>query len=173
MSTAAAIDELACIKQQPGQNLLIYINKYRDLHWWCTKKLLHEETYKVTLSQFCSSLQDPIGRKLCEKLWDDRDNRKLVNLQKCFDEAIHSYKRYRVTEHHCELEVYESTVEINETLYQPKSNYSGNNKVSTKIKITRVTRTTNSTVERNHSAAPVYSVTFALDPGKSPRFTVF
>ena len=39
-STAAAIDELSHICQQPGQNLLIYINKYRDLHWWCTKKLL-------------------------------------------------------------------------------------------------------------------------------------
>ena len=63
-STAAAIDELSCICQQPGQNLLIYINKYRDLHWWCTKKLPYEETYKLTLSQFCSSLQDPIGRKL-------------------------------------------------------------------------------------------------------------
>ena len=73
-STAAAIDELSHIHLQPGQNLLIYINKYRDLHWWCTKKLPHEETYKLTLSQFCSSLQDPIGRKLCEKLWDDREN---------------------------------------------------------------------------------------------------
>ena len=61
-STAAAIDELSQIWQQPGQNL-IYINKYRDLHWWCTKKLPHEEMYKLTLSQFCSSLQDPIGRK--------------------------------------------------------------------------------------------------------------
>ena len=38
-STAAAINELSCIHQQPGQNLLIYINKYRNLHWWCTKKL--------------------------------------------------------------------------------------------------------------------------------------
>ena len=63
-STAAAIDWLSHICQQPGQNLLIYINKYRDLHWWCTKKLPCEETYKLTLSQFCSSLQDPIGRKL-------------------------------------------------------------------------------------------------------------
>ena len=76
-STAAATDELSHICQQPGQNLLIYINKYRDLHWWCTKKLPCEETYKLTLSQFCSSLQDPIGRKLCEKLWDDRENCKL------------------------------------------------------------------------------------------------
>ena len=42
-STAAAIDELSRIYQQPVQNLLIYINKYRDLHWWCTKKLPHEE----------------------------------------------------------------------------------------------------------------------------------
>ena len=46
-STAAAIDKLSCICQQPGQNLLIYINKYRDLHWWCTKKLPCEETYKL------------------------------------------------------------------------------------------------------------------------------
>ena len=33
-STAVANDELSHICQQPGQNLLIYINKYRDLHWW-------------------------------------------------------------------------------------------------------------------------------------------
>ena len=78
-----------------------------------------------------------------------------------------------MTEHHCELEVYESTVEINETLYQPKSNYSGNNKVSTKIKITRVYKDNKQYSGKNHSAAPVYSVTFALDPGKSPRFTIF
>ena len=91
-STAAAIDELSCIHQQPGQNLLIYINKYRDLHWWCTKKLPREETYKLTLSQFCSSLQDPIGRKLCEKLWDERECHKLLDLQKCFDEATRAYK---------------------------------------------------------------------------------
>ena len=32
-STAAAINELSHIHQQPGQNLLIYNNKYRDLHW--------------------------------------------------------------------------------------------------------------------------------------------
>ena len=70
LSTAAAIDKLSCIHQQPGQNLLIYINKYRDLHWWCTKKLTCEETYKLTLSQFCFSLQHLIGRKLCKKLWD-------------------------------------------------------------------------------------------------------
>ena len=119
-SIAAAIDELSCICQQPGQNLLIYINKYRDLHW-CTKKLPHEETYKLTLSQFCSSLQDPIGRKLCEKLWDDRENHKLLNLQKCFDEATRAYKWYRVTEHRRELEIFEASVEINETTYQQKS----------------------------------------------------
>ena len=91
-STVAAIDELSHICQQPGQNLLIYINKYRDLHWWCTKKLPCEETYKLTLSQFCSSLQDPIGRKLCEKLWDDKESHKLSNLQKCFNEATRAYK---------------------------------------------------------------------------------
>ena len=55
-STAAAIDELSRSRQQPGQNL-IYINKYRDLHWWCTKKLPQEETYKLTMSQFCSRTQ--------------------------------------------------------------------------------------------------------------------
>ena len=124
-STAAAIDELSHICQQPGQNLLIYIKKYRDLHWWCTKKLPCEETYKLTLSQFCSSLQDPIGRKLCEKLWDDRENCKLSNLQKCFDEATRAYKQYRVTEHRRELEIFEASVEINETTYQQKSNQNG------------------------------------------------
>ena len=91
-STAAAINELSCIHQQPGQNLLIYINKYRDLHWWCSKKLPWEETYKLTLSQFCSSLQDPIGRKLCKKLWDEEECCKLSNLQKCFNEATRAYK---------------------------------------------------------------------------------
>ena len=80
-STAAAIDKLSHMCQQPGQNLLTYIHKYRDLHWWCTKKLPWEETYKLTLSQFCSPLQDPIGRKLCKKLWDDKENCKLSNLQ--------------------------------------------------------------------------------------------
>ena len=108
-----------------AKNLLIYINKYRDLHWWCTKKSPHEETYKLTLSQFCSSLQDPIGRKLYEKLWDDRDNHKLSNLQKCFDEATRAYKQYRVTEHRRELEVFETSVEINETTHHLKSNWNG------------------------------------------------
>ena len=121
-STAAAIDELSHIHQQPGQNLLIYINKYRDLHWWCTKKLPCEETYKLTLSQFCSSLQDPIGRKLCEKLWDNRDNCKLSNLQKCLNEATRAYKWYRIKEHRRELEVFETSMEVNETTHHPKSN---------------------------------------------------
>ena len=124
-STAAAINELSCIHQQPGQNLLIYTNKYRDLHWWCTKKLPWEETYKLTLSQFCSSLQDPIGRKLCEKLWEEKECCKLLNLQKCFDEATRAYKWYRVTEHWWELEVFKASVEINETTYQQKSNHGG------------------------------------------------
>ena len=124
-STAAAIDKLSHIHQQPGQNLLIYINKYRDLHWWCTKKLPHEEMYKLTLSQFCSSVQDPIGRKLCKKLWDDKENHKLSNLQKCFNEALRAYKWYRVTEHRRELEVSETSVGINETTYQQKSNCGG------------------------------------------------
>ena len=124
-STAAAINELSRIHQQPGQNLLIYINKYRDLHWWCTKKLPQEETYKLILSQFCSSLQDPIGRKLCEKLWDEKENHKLLNLQKCFDEAIRFCKWYRVTEHRRELEVFEASVEVNETTYHQKPNCGG------------------------------------------------
>ena len=121
----AAIDELSCICQQPGQNLLIYINKYRDLHWWCTKKLPKEETYKLTLSQFCCSLQDPIGRKLCKKLWDDKEGCKLSNLQKCFDEAARAYKQYRVMEHRRELEVFKTSVEVNETTYHQKSNHGG------------------------------------------------
>ena len=123
-STVAAIDELSHICQQPGQNL-IYINKYRDLHWWCTKKLPWEETYKLTLSQFCSSLQDPIGRKLCEKLWDDKEGCKLSNLQNCFDKAARAYKWYRVTEHRRELEVFEASVEVNETTYHQKPNHGG------------------------------------------------
>ena len=125
LGTVAAIDELSHICQQPGQNLLIYINKYRDLHWWCTKKLPCEETYKLTLSQFCSSLQDPIGRKFCGKLWDDKENCNLSNLQKCFNEAIRAYKWYRVTEHRRELEVFEASVEVNETTYHQKPNHGG------------------------------------------------
>ena len=124
-STVAAIDELSHICQQPGQNLLIYINKYRDLYWCCTKKLPQEETYKLTLSQFCSSLQEPIGRKLCEKLWDDKEGCKPLNLQKCFDEATRAYKQYRVMEHRRELEVFETSVEVNETTYHQISNCSG------------------------------------------------
>ena len=124
-STTAAIDELSCIWQQPGQNFLIYISKYRDLHWWCMKKLPQEETYKLTLSQFCSSLQDPIGRKLCKKLWDDKKSCKLANLQKCFDRVTQAYNWYRLTEHRRDLEILESTVEINETSYQQKSNHGG------------------------------------------------
>ena len=122
---AAAIDELSCICQQPGQNLLIYINKYRELHWWCTKKLPWEETYKLTLSQFCSSLKDLIGRKLCEKLWDDKESCKLMNLQKCFNKATQAYKQYRVTEHRRELEVFKTTMEVNETSYHHNSNHGG------------------------------------------------
>ena len=124
-STAVAIDELSCIHQQPGQNLLIDINKYRDLHWWCTKKLPCEKTNKLTLSQFCSSVQDPIGRKLCEKLWDDKESYKLSNLQKCFKKTSRAYKWYRVTEHRRELEVFETSVEVNEMTYQQKSNHGG------------------------------------------------
>ena len=59
-SAAAAIDKLTKMKQKPGQNLQVYINKYKDLHWWCTKKLPAQEMYKLILSSFCASLQDPI-----------------------------------------------------------------------------------------------------------------
>ena len=113
-----AINELACIRQQPGQNLLVYINKFRDLHWWCSNKLPCDGDYKLTISLFCSSLQDPIGKKLCKKLWDEKKSHKLVNLQKCLDEAIQACKQYRVTEHRRDLWILESTVEINETSYQ-------------------------------------------------------
>ena len=168
-NTAAAIDELSHICQQPGQNLLIYINKYRDLHWWCTKKLPCEEMYKLTLSQFCSSLEDPIGRKLCEKLWDDKENRKLSNLQKCFDEAIRACKQYRVTEHRRELEVFKTSVEINETTYQQnrggqhynnynnQSNSQGSKNNSYKGKTTQ-------------TMASKYSVNSALDQGRFSKF---
>ena len=170
-STAATIDKLSHICQQPGQNLLIYINKYRDLHWWCTKKLPCQETYKLTPSQFCSSLQDPIGRKLCEKLWDKKENHKLLNLQKCFDEAIRAYKWYRVTEHRRELEVFEKSVEVNETTYHQKSNhgwqcynYNNNQNNSQGSK-------NNSYKGKSTSAmAPKYSVNFALDQGRSSKF---
>ena len=40
-STAAAIDELSCMR-----------------HWWCMKKLPKHENYKLKLSSFCSSLQE-------------------------------------------------------------------------------------------------------------------
>ena len=91
-NTAAAIDELAKIRQQPGQNLHVYINKYKELHFWCTKKLPHHENYKLTLSSFSASLQDPIGRKLSKKLWDERERQKLTTLQVCFNEA-HSVQK--------------------------------------------------------------------------------
>ena len=35
-STTAAIEALSHMKQQPRQNFWIYINKWKDLHWWCT-----------------------------------------------------------------------------------------------------------------------------------------
>ena len=47
------------------------------------------------------------------------------NLQKCFDEATRAYKQYRVTEHRRELEVFETSMEINETTHHPKSNQNG------------------------------------------------
>ena len=157
-STAAAID------QQPGQNLLIHINKYRDLHWWCIKKLPCEETYKLTLSQFCSSLQDPIGRKLCKKLWDDKENCKLSNLQKCFNEAIRAYKWYRVTEHRKELEVFKTSMRL-PTNKNPTMVGSA---TTTIIKtIPRAPKTTATKERQPTTMAPKYNANSALDPGRS------
>ena len=73
-------------------------------------------------ASFCSLLQDPTGRKLCKKLWDEKESHKMSKLQKCFDEATWAYKWYRETEHRRDLEVLESTVEINEATYQQKLN---------------------------------------------------
>ena len=79
----------------------------------------------MTLSSFCLSLQDPIGKKLCEKLWDEQDQQKVVTLQLCFNEAINSYKRYQVNEYRKNLKIMENSIEINKTSYQ-RLNYSGN-----------------------------------------------
>ena len=176
----AAIDELSRICQQPGQNLLIYINKYRDLHWWCTKKLPQEETYKLTLSQFCSSLQDPIGRKLCEKLWDDKESHKLSNLQKCFDEANRAYKQYRVMEHRREFEVLKISVEVNER--QPTTKNPTVVDSATTITITTTATTTATTMAKttpraikttatkeNQPMTPRYSASSVLYQGKSSK----
>ena len=178
-STVAAIDELSCICQQPGQNLLIYINKYRDLHWWCTKKLPQEETYKLTLSQFCSSLQDPIGRKLCKKLLDDKEGCKLSNLQKCFNEAARAYKQYRVMEHRRELEVFEISVEVNKTTYHQKSNCGGqhynNNNYNNSYNSSYNNGKNNppdlktTATKENQPMAPRYSASSVLDQGKSSK----
>ena len=46
-----------------------------------------------------------------------------MNLQKCFNEATRAYKWYKVTEHRRELEVFETSVEVNEMTYQHKSNH--------------------------------------------------
>ena len=168
-STAAALDELSCICQQPGQNLLIYINKYRDLHWWCTKKLPHEETYKLTLSQFCSSLQDPIGRKLCKKLWNDKENCKLLNLQKCFDEATRAYKWYRVTEHRKELEVFEASVKINKPTNRNLTVVDSTTTATIIRTIPRAPKTTAAKERQPTTMAPKYNANSALDPRRSSK----
>ena len=170
-STAAAIDELSCIHQQCGQNLLIYINKYRDLHWWCTKKLSCEETYKLTLSQFYSLLQDQICRKLCEKLWNDRENGKLSNLQKCLDEATRAYKWYRVTEHRRELEILK---------HQWKSRKLLANRSPTKMDSATITTTTKTmpwapkaTATKKYqptTMAPQFSINSVSDQGRSSKY---
>ena len=112
--------------QQPGQNLLIYINKYRDLHWWCTKKLPQEETYKLTLSQFCSSLQDPIGRKLWEKTMGWQGEQQVVESAEMLWQ---SYTSIQVVQNNRTQEglkrSLETSVEVNETSYQHKPNCGG------------------------------------------------
>ena len=79
--------------KQPGQNLLIYINKYRELHWWCVKKLPWEETYKLT-PQPVLLLTSRLHRQktLQKNCGTTRRVCKLVNLQKCFNEAAWAYK---------------------------------------------------------------------------------
>ena len=78
----------------------------------------HTSSHSASSALHCKTQQ----AENCEKLWDDRDNCKLLNLQKCFDEATRAYKQYRVTEHRRELEVFETSMEINETTHHPKSN---------------------------------------------------
>ena len=53
------------------------------------------------------------------------NNCKLSNLQKCFNEATRAYKWYRVMEYRRELEVFETSMEINETTHHQKSNQNG------------------------------------------------
>ena len=86
------------------------------------------------------------------------------NLQKCFDEATRAYKWYRVTEHRKELEVFEASVEINETTCQQKFNHGGqcynnynnqNNPQGTKNKSYKGKKTGNK--------APKYNANSALD----------
>ena len=136
-------------------------------------KLPCEETYKLTLSQFCSSHQDPIGRKLCEKLWDNKENCKLSNLQKCFNEAIRAYKWYRVAEHRRELEVFEASVAINETTYQQKFNHVvGSTTTTTIIETTHRAPKATATKERQPTImAPKSNANSALDLRRSSKST--
>ena len=124
-STAAAINKLHHIRQQPGENLWVYINKWKELYWLCTEKLPKHKLYKMAVSSFCSSLQDPISKKLCEKLLDEWDQWKVLTLKLCFSKTINPYKKYWVNEHRGNLEIMENLIEINETSSQ-KPNYSGN-----------------------------------------------
>ena len=181
-STAAAIDELSHISQQPGQNLLIYINKYRDLHWWCTKKLPQEETYKFTLSQFCSSLQDPIGRKLfCEKLWDDKEgcqiyrnalmklpeptnSTELQNTEESLKFSKHQWKSMRQpTTKNPTMVDNTTTITITTTITTT---------VTTTAKTTPRALKTTATKE-NQPMAPRYSSSSVLDQGKSSKSLSF
>ena len=74
-SMAAVTDELGRMRKQPGQNLHVYINKWKDFHWWCTKKLPCNKDYKLTLSMFCSSLQTLLAEN-CQRNYGMRESGK-------------------------------------------------------------------------------------------------
>ena len=117
--------EPSCMKQQPGDNLCIYINKWKELHWWCTKKLPKAWKLQDDSVIFLLLLQDPNGRKLCVNLWDEQDQQKVLMLQLCFNEAINSCKKYQVNKHRRNLEIIENSIEINKTSCQ-KPNFTSN-----------------------------------------------
>ena len=134
--------------------------------------MVHEEaTSRRNLQTHPQPVQDPIGRKLCEKLWDDKKSHRLVNLQKCFDEATRAYKQYRVTEHRRDLES-----------LRWKSKRLPTNKNQTVVDIARTTtiptevthkasRITTTLMERKLTTmAQRSSANSALDLEKSTRF---
>ena len=125
-STAAAIDELSHICQQPGQNLLIYINKYRDLHCWCTKKLPCEETYKLTTQPVLLFTARPHRQKTPQETMGQQGELQAVKSTEMLWQGYKSLQvQYRVTEHRRELEVFEALVGINGTTHHQKSNQNG------------------------------------------------